>query len=119
MLYEQHFAATNIGPYYIRVAMYGLETFVFAVPEIDAPYVIGKKLGPRQKMTPNANTSISAVATLLQRHTGAITLNVFHNKFAAIPLSPSMLAPYPIKQFRLGEAEPGGFQEWERVSDLP
>jgi hypothetical protein len=67
-------------------------------------------------MTPNANTSISAIAALHQHHTGEIKLYVYHNKYAAIPLSPMLLAPYPIVQFRLGEAELGGFPEWESIA---
>jgi hypothetical protein len=33
--------------------------------------------------TPNANTSISAIATLLELHTGEKKLNVYYNKFIA------------------------------------
>ena len=115
VLYEQHFAGVILEPYHIRVAMYGLETFIFAVPEVDPTYVVAKKLGPRRKMTPDANTSISAIATLHQLQTGDVKLYVYHNDFAAIPLSPAVLAPYPIGQFRLGEAEPGGFPQWEAI----
>jgi hypothetical protein len=115
VLYEQHFGV-NIEPYHIRVAMYGLETFILAVPGTDRPYIVGKKLGPRQKMTPKDNTSISAIATLIPLHTGETVLKVYHNKFAAIPLPSSNLAPYPIKQFRLAEAEPRTFPQWERIA---
>ncbi len=115
VLFDGHAFGRNITPYDIRVAMYGLETFIFAVPEVDPPYVVDKKLGPRRKMTPNANTSISAIATLHQLHTGEIKLHIYHNDYAAIPLSPRVLASYPIGQFRLGEAEPGGFPQWESI----
>jgi hypothetical protein len=115
VLYEQHYAGQNIHPYHIMVAMYGLETVVFAVPETDAPYLIDNKLGPKRKMTPNANTSISAVATLHQHHTGAMKFIVYHNKYAAIPLAASVLASYPVVQFRIGEAELGSLPQWEAI----
>ena len=118
VLYEQHRAGINIESYQVLVAMYGLETFILAVPKLGPPRVSGTKFGPRRKMTPNANTSISAIATLLKSHTGELRLKVFHNKFAEIPISPPMLAPYPIEQFRLGESEPDSFQHWEHMTHL-
>jgi hypothetical protein len=115
VLFEEHVAGENIRPYHIKVAMYGLETFVLAVPEVDPAYIIGKKLGPRRKMTPNDNTSISAIATLHRVYTGDITLYIYHNKYAAIPLSPAVVAPYATGQFRIGDGKPGDFPEWECI----
>jgi hypothetical protein len=112
VLFDGYSFGRHITPYDIRVAMYGLETFILAVPELGPPCLVGKKLGPRRKMTPKTNTSISAIATLHQLHTGEIKLLVYHNDYATIPLSPAVLAQNSIGQFRLGEAEPGGFPQW-------
>jgi hypothetical protein len=121
VLYECHFAAVNIEPYHIRVAMYGLETFVLAVPESGRPYIIDKKFGPRQKMTQIHNTSISAIATIRKIYTSATDCGVtyfyvYHNKYAAIPLDADLLKPYGVTQFRIGEAEVGFIPEWEQIA---
>jgi hypothetical protein len=116
VLYDQHLGSANIDPYHIRVAMYGLENFVLAVPENDLPYVVDKRFGTKRKMTPDANTSISAIAALRRLHTGEVRLYVYHNKYAAIPLFPAVLASYPVPQYRLADATPGTFSQWDAIT---
>ena len=116
VLYEHHIAAVNIEPYEILVAMYGLETFILAVPEKGRPYLIDKKLGPRRKMTEHDNTSISGVATLRKRQTGRTELTLYHNKYAAIHLNAHILAQYDVVQFRLAQTEVGSIPCWEHIA---
>ena len=109
VLYEGHFAGVNIEPYNIQVAMYGLETFDLAVPESGPPYLLGARHGPRQKMTQQDNTSISAIATLQRLHTGQIIFAVYHNKYAAVPLPLAIFAQYRVHQFTLWQPEASTF----------
>jgi hypothetical protein len=115
VLFDGYSFGRHISPYDLRGAMYGLETFILAVPGVGPPYVVAKKLGRRRKMTPTANTSISAIATLHQLDSGETKLSVYHNDYAAIPLSPEVLASYSVAQYRIGESNPSGFPQWESI----
>lgn len=117
VLYNNVFLRFHTDPYQILVGMYGLEQFIIAVPNDPKvrPYFKGKKFGPKRRMTPDHNTTISAI--------GVITLNplddenspaliVYHNVFARNPFNPELLRPYSVSQFTLPEAVPGKRQEW-------
>ena len=107
----------HVEPYYIRVAMYGLEQVNIAVPPPGqgAPYRTGMSYGPKRKMTPERNTSISAIGALFMTSHTDIHLCVYHNKFAKISLRPELLAPYGIPQFILGEPAPGRTADWQEI----
>lgn len=114
VLFDRSIGARHADAYQIRVAMYGFETIVFAVPRDmnQSPYAVGAKFGPRRRMTEAHNTSISAVASLLVPAKDVIELVVYHNKYAAVPLEPRLLARYGIRQYRLGDATPGEISQW-------
>jgi hypothetical protein len=97
----------HVEPYHIRVAMYGLEQIHIAVPPPGqgSPYATGMGYGPKRKMTPECNTSISAVASIFMPRCDVISLFVFHNSYAKVLLEPTLLAPHDVRQFRLGEPE--------------
>jgi hypothetical protein len=103
--------------------MYGLEQVYIAVPPIGAgsPYAAGMGYGPKRQMTPEHNTSISAIGALVMTGPDDILLYVYHNKFAQVPLSPRLLAPYGIEQFKLAEDAPGTVAGWEllKVDEEP
>jgi hypothetical protein len=103
----------HTDPYQIRVAMYGLEAIVIAVPNSPRfpPRAIGRKYGPRRKMTPNDNTSISAIGVLALQ-SGIVHLTIYHNDHAAIPLAPALFARYGVPQFRLESASQGAVADW-------
>ncbi|MHB1528021.1 MAG: hypothetical protein ACYCXT_01105 [Acidiferrobacteraceae bacterium] len=52
-------------------------------------------------MTPDHNTSISAIGVLFTPGPETIALRVYHNRFAAVPLDPQRLAKHGIHQFTL------------------
>lgn len=116
VLYDRGLAVRHLGAYQIRVAMYGFETMVFAVPPDprNQPYVTDIKYGARKKTTPNHNTSLSAIGVLHLDHTGSPKLRVFHNCYAALPLPFGAVAHYGIPQYRLvgdGDSTPCDWQE--------
>lgn len=117
VLFGNGFSAGHIDEYQIRVAMYGFETIVIALPsdKSKSPYAIGKKFGPKRKVTSEHNTSLSAIASLIKNGNNKLDLKIFHNNYAAVPLDPRLFAHYGVSQYRLGEAEPGEIAQWVEV----
>jgi hypothetical protein len=117
VLFGKGFSAGHIDSYQIRVAMYGFETIVFAIPNdmSASPYAVGKKFGKKRKVTPDDNTSLSAIAVLTAMAEDRLELKIFHNEHAAMPLDPGLFASYGVSQYRLGEAEPGAIAQWVEV----
>jgi len=101
----------------IRVAMYGLEQIYIAVPPIGvgSPYSTGMGYGPKRKMTEKDNTTISAIGVLFTTGPDNTLLHVYHNKFAQIPLRPSLLAAYGVEQFELEEDTIGATSKWRNL----
>ena len=117
ILFDRGFGFNHLDPYSIRVAMYGLDTFQLAVPR-DArkePYIQRAKSGPKQKMTADDNTSISAIGVLYYANRAVIELTVYHNVHAAIPLALSSYEGTGIRQYRLGSADEGEICQWEEI----
>ena len=119
VLFQRGVIPHHIDPYQIRVAMYGFETIVLAVPNdlSKRPYAVGAKFGPKRKMTETHNTSIGAIATLSTRSNDVIELAVYHNRHAAIPLNPKLFARYSVPQYRLADAAPGEIPQWVEITD--
>ena len=86
-------ALHHLEPQAIMTAMYGLQVIEFAVPRDPSisPYSVGSKLGPKKKMTDDANTSISAVAVLEPTPGGVPRLVIYRNLYAAIPIEPVVI----------------------------
>ena len=107
----------HLDRYNIRVAMYGLEQIHMAVPRDHSvrPYATGISYGPKRKMTEDHNTSISAIGVLSTPGPNEIVLHVYHNKFAAVPLDPWLLAKHGISQFKLEDEIPANTAKWEEI----
>jgi len=114
VLFDNCLTVGHIDSYQIRVAMYGFETIVIAVPTDMSlsPRAVGKKFGPKQKVTPEHNTSLSAIATLTATTQDVLELTIFHNKYATVPLNPKLFAHYGVPQYKLGEVDPGSIAQW-------
>ncbi len=117
VLFDRGRVAGHLDPYNIRVAMYGLERVHISVPPIGmgSPYPTGMSYGPKRKMTPGDNTSISAIGALFMTGPESVFLNVYHNRFAQVPLKPTLLAPYRVAQFELDEDVPGRTSKWRAI----
>lgn len=117
VLFDSCLSVGHIDSYQIRVAMYGFETIVLAVPTDMSlsPYMVGKKFGAKRKVTPEHNTSLSAIATLTTTAKDNLELNIFHNKYAALPLNPLLFAHYDVPQYKLGETELDSMVQWVEV----
>jgi hypothetical protein len=107
----------HTGPYHIRVAMAGFEQVIVAVPPLGSgrsPYRAGMKHGPSRKMTEDANTSISAVAVLCVPAENKMLLRVFHNRYAAVPLSLPSLSSSEVIHYALRD-DARGTTEWQKA----
>jgi hypothetical protein len=117
VVYNNVFLRFHTDPYNIRVGMYGIEQVVVAVssdPKVRPQYV-GLKFGPKRKMTPEHNRTVSAVGVLVLNPPGDLNspqLIVYHNIYARHPLAPELLRPYGILQFKLPEGSPHASRDW-------
>ncbi|ROZ76557.1 hypothetical protein [Ramlibacter sp. WS9] len=97
----------------ISVAMYGIETILVSAepaPEGGAT-VLARWHGGRRKLTESHNTSLSAVAILLQADL-ELRLDVYHNWYASNPLKPSELRAIGVNHFRVPAAPTDKFSHW-------
>jgi hypothetical protein len=100
-------------PHAIKAAMYGFDTVILGLAPIhmrEKPRLIDRKSGPGRKMGGQFNTTISAVAVL-----DGNGLTIYHNMFAALPLSVELFTGIAVRQCRLGEKQPGEFDMWQEI----
>ncbi len=107
----------HTDPDQILVAMYGLVNLWFSVPRDRQvrPFLSGTRFGPKQKMTPKDNTTISALGVIYMKPRGDLQvpcIDIYHNWHAQIPLPPECLRPYGIEQFSIAEAASGKYHDW-------
>ena len=120
LLFSTNQFASHVGPYHIRVAMYGFQTIHYAVPKNRkvSPYVTGESLGKGKKMTETHNTSISAVAVMSRTHDGTIVA-IYHNKHAKLAIdSAATQSAFP-KQYELTELNPNRAPDWREIQSAP
>jgi hypothetical protein len=112
------FPRRGVDPYEIKTAMYGIEkTDITLDGSSGAARVSDRGFGPKRKMTPTSNTSLSAVGTLLDSSESGLMLVVYHNKYASNPLPVSWLQTPQVKHFMIEEKRPGEFQEWVQCTE--
>jgi hypothetical protein len=100
-------------PHAIKAAMYGFDQIILGLAPIQMrrkPRLVDRKSGPGRKMGAQFNTTISAVAVI-----DGQGLTIYHNVFAAMPLRVEVFSGIAVRQFRLGEKQPGAFETWEQV----
>ncbi len=117
VLYNNVSLFNHANAYSIKVAMYGLETHLLAIPQDPSqrPYLVEKKYGPKRKMTIDANTSISAVGVLAKDNDLGLQLSIFHNIYAAIPIPPQILRYLGVMQFTLEQKQVSQFSDWIEI----
>lgn len=116
VLFDRGMLTGHLDPYHIRTAMYGLEQIHLAVPPLGSATKIrktGMTYGGRRKMTATDNNSISAIGVLWTPNPGIVSLYVYHNKFAIVPLLPSPLAELASAQFELEDETVGRTAGWK------
>lgn len=116
VLFEEQWQQVGAAP--IRHAMYGAHTVDLSVSadRSRSPSFVGQRLGGQRQTTERHNTSISAVAHLDREGADGLTLIVYHNRYARLPIEHERFARYGIRQFELPEVGGYGIPDWVEVS---
>ncbi len=102
----------NSEPLDFLAAMYGPPQAVLIVPQPRGEiYIKETKFGPGRKTTQSSNTSVSALASLWVNQEGQLSLDVYHNIFAKIPLDSRLLAYPRVAQYSVDAGE-RSFHTW-------
>ena len=115
VLYNKVRLYKHTSPGDILAGMYGRLYFpVFGNP--GESLKIGEiKSGPKKKMTPDINTSISAVGVLEESSSGDPHFSVYHNFHAKVHLDPLLLSRFSIKSYWVNDPKnPTGWVEIEK-----
>jgi len=81
-------------------AMFGELSVEVAFPDdpLVEPQASSPFFGGNQGTGPAHNTAVSAIAILERAPEQALSLRVYHNRYAAVRLSPDLLASFPVTQ---------------------
>lgn len=96
----------------IKTAMYGSHMAIFRVSQDDPnelPFLLDRRFGGSRMMTPDANTSVSAIAVF-----DGNELTIYHNVHAAFPLRPELFRGMA-RQYTLAVETPGDFTPWQEI----
>jgi hypothetical protein len=118
VIYDNTDVRDSTGSYDVLTGMYGLEAELVEVPHDPAEKTrwLGRGVAGKRKMTPNQNTSISAVGSLYfsgEERVGHLA--IFHNVFARIRIAPETLRAERIYHFTLPKTDGGFRMEWEKI----
>ncbi len=103
--------------YDVLTGMYGLQKIIVGLPHNsnEEPYIKGQSFGPKKKVTPDTNTTLSALCILEKKNGNEIHLVVYHNIHASIPLDKNIMRMSNTRQFSLKEIDGKISQEWLEV----
>ncbi|MEK7188109.1 MAG: hypothetical protein AAB691_04675 [Patescibacteria group bacterium] len=106
----------HTDPYAIKTAMYGLEAFTIAT-NCQTPTVLERDFAPRGKkrVTPSANTSLSAIGVLWDGDAPQLGLTVYHNIHARFPLKADWVRCPLVRHYTLGAKTIGQFRDWVEI----
>lgn len=107
----------QLDPHDVLNAMYGEEMVNFFVDETNGTQRIywWHRFGGKRKVSPRYNTTLSAIAILIEVHKG-LEIDFYHNDYAAKRFNPDWLRLSPVRHFRLGGvASRGGLREWNEI----
>ncbi len=115
VLYNNVRMYKHTEPRDILAGMYG-QLYFPVTGRSGKPLKIGNiQSGSKKKMTPSANTSISAIAVLKKGSNGDPLLSVYHNLHAKVGLSPSLLSQVPIRQYWVNDSR--NPTDWVEIND--
>jgi hypothetical protein len=104
-------------PLDILAGMYGQLYFPVSGTTGSALNIGDMRSGPKKKMTPDTNTSISAVGVLKQSNSGDPDLAIYHNFYARVRLDPPLFFALNITQYQVTDLNnPTGWTEIKGLS---
>lgn len=113
VVYDIPMFRRGTDPYEIKIAMYGIEQINYTL--IGNQCVDVDTSSFKAKMTQNSCTSTSAIAALYKDINEELSIYVFHNIYAAMPLNIKSFHGKNIKHFTLTEKVSVQFQEWQEI----
>jgi hypothetical protein len=95
----------HTSDYCVMTAMRGVDQIPVAVPNDPKKSVVFGEVesGGKRAMRSDVNTTVSAVAAMIECADNNICLRIYHNRFAAIPVDPTVFRIENARQFRLPE----------------
>lgn len=101
------FRLSHTNPYAVLTAMRGFDRISMIIPDKASKNLITGTVqtGSNKKFTAKDNTSVSSVAILFKNNSQDIMLNIYHNRFAKVPLQPDELYGEYIFHFQMAEDE--------------
>jgi hypothetical protein len=113
VLYNNVKLYKHTEPSDILAGMYG-QLYFPVLENLGQPLKIGQiQSGPKKKMTPDTNTSISAVGVLEVCGNEDAEISVYHNYHARVPLDPSLLSDFGFQQYRVND--PDNPTDWVKI----
>lgn len=107
-----------IMPHNILQAMYGAESINIVLPNnpSDLPYVKSVQFGGGRKVSPQHNTSLSAVVNIYEDcKQNELHANFYHNIYSANPFEPDWFRRQRVKHFSIPELDVNTFFEWSEI----
>jgi hypothetical protein len=101
-------AGFHLERVHVRQAMFGRETLHFEVsgnPAHETRF-LGMRHGKKATLTRQSNTSVSAVGVLHRPSGSALTVDLYHNPHARVPIPHGLTAPLVRKQYGEGLNDP-------------
>jgi hypothetical protein len=117
VLFDEGQTTRHLDAYHVLVAMHGFQQLHIIVPNdmSQDPEVVGKSFGPGKKMTEDQNTSISALGVLGVPGPDQISLLVYHNLYAAVPIPVEHLAGLCTAQYEVSVGSLERTEGWSKI----
>lgn len=117
VVYNNRASKLHTDPYAVATAMQGLDVVPVLVPKDPSlsPQFQETRSGPGKKMTPNANTTISAIGVLVTDFDDATHLCIYHNRHARHPIDPEWLRQPRVHHYRLPDGATTSLEGWREV----
>ncbi len=107
-----------VEPRYILEAMYGRELLEIVLPNnhSDQPFVSSIRFGGSRKVSPDYNTSLSAIVSIFEDwHQHELHAHFYHNIFGKCQFDPNWLRRERVRHFSLLDRSMKQFSEWIEV----
>ena len=117
VVYNTTGMSLHTTPEAVGFAMDGIEVVPVHVPrDPSVPPTFGEsRSGPKRMMTPEHNTTVSAVAVLRTNWDDTPALLVFHNRYARHPIDPDAIQVPSVRHYRRPAGSTSSLAGWEEA----
>jgi len=117
VVYNTTDVSLHTTPEAIAFAMDGIEVVPVLVPHDPSgpPSFGSSRSGPKRMMTPEHNTTISAVGVLCWNWDRELRLAVYHNRYARHPIDPDGIQVPSLLHYRRPEGSTSSLAAWEEA----